>query len=238
MTPRQISALRRKLEKTQAELAVLLSVSSNTVARWERGELEPGPESIRALTALLEGPKKLALADALDQLVGSRLAPFYTGPTQWTSPSGQNYWKPTGRPIVIEVVKENPYAWKQSEVWSVRLFVGLSVGAVPTWSLDDVVKYVAKHWQKPASFLLQRGIWGKPPDLIVEDSVQVLIVNTGVDLQEFKNNMEVLAEQIAKDFEQEEVVLELQKNGVSVALGGIVPRPGQVRKRKKRKKRR
>ncbi len=37
----QIKGIREKLGLTQAQLGEKLSVSANTIARWERGELEP-----------------------------------------------------------------------------------------------------------------------------------------------------------------------------------------------------
>jgi len=38
MTGQQLRALRRKAGKTQEQLAAILAVAPNTVARWERGE--------------------------------------------------------------------------------------------------------------------------------------------------------------------------------------------------------
>jgi DNA-binding transcriptional regulator YiaG len=39
MTGPQLRTLRRRLHLSQAKLAALIGVASNTVARWERGEL-------------------------------------------------------------------------------------------------------------------------------------------------------------------------------------------------------
>ena len=39
MTPKQLLVFRKRLNLTQAEFGKLVGVSSNTVARWERGEI-------------------------------------------------------------------------------------------------------------------------------------------------------------------------------------------------------
>lgn len=41
ITPQEIKQRRVNLELSQTQLAEKLSVSQNTIARWERGELEP-----------------------------------------------------------------------------------------------------------------------------------------------------------------------------------------------------
>src|SRR3954447_25325369 len=42
ITPAELLARRRNLGMTQAQLGVVLGIRSNTVARWERGELPIG----------------------------------------------------------------------------------------------------------------------------------------------------------------------------------------------------
>jgi transcriptional regulator with XRE-family HTH domain len=61
-TANSIRLARKKLGITQAELANDLGVASNTVARWERGELTPRPIVLVALKGLLT--KKPAKAKA------------------------------------------------------------------------------------------------------------------------------------------------------------------------------
>ena len=53
MTGTQIKDLRKALGYTQARLAEEIGVTSNTVARYERGELRPSPP-VRKLLKLLE----------------------------------------------------------------------------------------------------------------------------------------------------------------------------------------
>jgi len=53
MTNKQIRVARRKLKLTQVKFAARLGVTSNTVARWERGETVPsGMPVIEKLLAL------------------------------------------------------------------------------------------------------------------------------------------------------------------------------------------
>lgn len=49
MTGEEIKELRKKLNLTQAQLAIEIGVTSNTVARYERNELKPSPPVIKLL---------------------------------------------------------------------------------------------------------------------------------------------------------------------------------------------
>jgi transcriptional regulator with XRE-family HTH domain len=49
MTGKEIRALRRKLDWTQVALAEAIGVTSNTVARWERGEMAISEPAARLL---------------------------------------------------------------------------------------------------------------------------------------------------------------------------------------------
>ncbi len=54
MTGKEIRALRRRLGWTQVALADAVGVSSNSVARWERGEMaisEPAARLLRKIAA-------------------------------------------------------------------------------------------------------------------------------------------------------------------------------------------
>ena len=54
MTGRELHSIRQKLALTQAALAEAVGVTSNTVARWERGEMAISEPAARLL------PEKLA----------------------------------------------------------------------------------------------------------------------------------------------------------------------------------
>lgn len=58
LTPDALKRRRKALKLTQAELADHLGVESNTVARWERGEMAMAlPNGIAAVLTLLEADK-------------------------------------------------------------------------------------------------------------------------------------------------------------------------------------
>jgi len=54
MTGREFRAIRRKLAMTQAALAEEIGVTSNTVARWERGEMAIYEPAARLLKKIAE----------------------------------------------------------------------------------------------------------------------------------------------------------------------------------------
>ena len=49
MTATQIKQLRKTIGYTQAKLAEEIGVTSNTIARYERGELKPSPPVMKLL---------------------------------------------------------------------------------------------------------------------------------------------------------------------------------------------
>lgn len=101
-----------------------------------------------------------------------------------------------------------------------RLFVGLSVGKRPTYSVDDVVAFTqkvrAKQSASPdASFLFQRGVYtDKNNDVVNEESVQIVIFSFGDDKEVFEGQMIELAEALIKSFQQETIYVELQEKGI------------------------
>lgn len=57
LEPKEIKFLRQQMGKTQAELAQLLRVDTQTVARWEKGKSEmPGPADIAIRFLMLGSP--------------------------------------------------------------------------------------------------------------------------------------------------------------------------------------
>lgn len=57
MTGRKLNAIRRKLGLTQAALAKAIGVASNTVARWERGEMTISEPAARLVEKIAEERK-------------------------------------------------------------------------------------------------------------------------------------------------------------------------------------
>jgi transcriptional regulator with XRE-family HTH domain len=57
VTGRKLHAIRQRLGLTQAALAEAIGVTSNTVARWERGEMAISEPAARLLEKLAEENK-------------------------------------------------------------------------------------------------------------------------------------------------------------------------------------
>jgi hypothetical protein len=142
---------------------------------------------------------------------------------------------PTGALYVVGDVNargQNPIAERYPEQIAARLFVGLKVGNVERWSLDDVLSVTREtrvaqvgDGDPGASFLYQKGIYRETSGAIIdENSVQVIVLNlTGATQEEFEAQMVEVAETLARRLEQEQVWVELQRNGVHVATLKVVP---------------
>ena len=59
MSGRELRSIRQKLALTQAALAEAIGVTSNTIARWERGEMAISEPAARLLEKLA-GERKIA----------------------------------------------------------------------------------------------------------------------------------------------------------------------------------
>lgn len=154
----------------------------------------------------------------------------------WCSPDGRSKgsFRPNG---VLQHYgpKMNPSLWDSDETWGARLFVGLSVGTNKTWTQDDVVRIVRGVREEQvgspdSSFVMQRGLYsqtvGDQKIVVDEDSVQVIIVNLPqweVTPEAFKAQMVALAEALAQDLRQQEVIVEIQRNGIYQQTIGVGP---------------
>lgn len=135
---------------------------------------------------------------------------------------------PTGRRLGAgERLRANRVSWEASDTYSARLFVGFNVGAKTVWEMDDLLAVVREVRERqtgnPASsFLYQKGIHKHQSGQIVEEpGAQVIVINMGSSPKEFIEQMLELAEQVADQLKQEEVVLEIQKNGLVERVFGV-----------------
>lgn len=117
-----------------------------------------------------------------------------------------------------------------------RIFVGFNVGIVAKWKLQDAMDIVFRvrlrqvkraiklGYATPhpaggdigATFLAQRGLWQpvKTRKAHPEDGAQVIIMNIIHEKKsEFQNDMVEIAEALARELEQQAVLLEFQVNG-------------------------
>jgi hypothetical protein len=136
---------------------------------------------------------------------------------------------------ISDAPADNPLKSRQPVTpLTARMFVGLSVGRQPRWSVDTVVSIVrrvrrAQRAPADASFLFQKGLYtykrGEGKGRVVEeDSVQVVVLNFGAEKQAtFEKRMIALAETLARELEQETVYIELQKSGIPYEVLEVVP---------------
>jgi hypothetical protein len=138
-------------------------------------------------------------------------------------------FKPKGKLHEVGEMRQNPAAWRSKDTLSARLFVGFNVDDKPTYSLDDLIELVGEyreHQKKAgASFLAQTGIYQhKNGPIVEEEGAQVIIIDVWDTPEDaFADEMIDLAETIAEDMQQEEVVVEIQKNGITTEVLGVIP---------------
>lgn len=155
------------------------------------------------------------------------------GHAHWASPNGKSVgrFRPNGKAIIIGAEK-NPSGWASTKpIYAARLFVGFSVGQKPRWKIDDLIKIVTRLRKKQekqldSSFLAQKGIYTSKisGEVVVEDGAQVLILNLDEQkLADFEEDMIALAEGIARAMKQEEVIVEIQKSGITKKTMGVTP---------------
>lgn len=153
----------------------------------------------------------------------------------WRSPRGDiGFFEPNGR-LTIErngALEENPTGWaSRSPIYAARIFVGFNVGRKARWKMSDVVRIVRRVREQQtgtpdATFLSQRGIYtSKRDDSVVDEKgAQIIILNlTGATPKVFREQMIELAEEIATRLRQEEVILEIQRGGISRETIGVTP---------------
>lgn len=159
------------------------------------------------------------------------IIPCNTKEFHWTEAEGKRgSFRPTGRLEIVGALDDNPVRRRGKEpIWSARYFVGLNVGGVPTWSVDDVVRVVRSKRESQgqsadASFIVQKGIYtsDRTGEVVEEDSVQIIVLNFG-EREPFERDMIDLAETLARELRQELVILEIQRGGVTQETLEIVP---------------
>jgi hypothetical protein len=162
--------------------------------------------------------------------------PCNPGSLTWSSPGGGCSFRPQGRLHVIDDAGAlsglRGKAWTSEDTLAARLIVGFNVGASPVYSIEDLIPIVravrTKQTGDPsASFILQKGIYQhRDPSkgVVQEDSAQVLIIDmAGLGEAAFENQMVELAEIIARQMQQEIVIVEIQKNGITQRVHGVEP---------------
>ena len=110
---------------------------------------------------------------------------------------------------------------------SARLFVGLKVGKTLKWSIDDVMKATYGYLKVPdnlpgnSTFIAQKG-WYRG---VMEDSVQIVLFDeNGLSFDMWTTKMLTLGAFLRQRFEQESVIVEIQKGGALQSLQAVKER--------------
>lgn len=151
------------------------------------------------------------------------------------SPEGASPWsfRPNGK--VTSSSRRNPVlnanGWSSEDaVWAARIFVGFNVGEEPRYTMDDLVEIVRRVRREQigkadATFLYQRGIYTHSSDgkEVTEDGAQAILLNLDPSIgpKQFEAQMKELATTIADEMQQELVIVEIQRNGVTQIVLGV-----------------
>lgn len=160
--------------------------------------------------------------------------PFNPSTFHWNPPKKNRAgtFRPQGRLVRHGPdLRSNPAGWSSKRTLSARIIVGFSVGQVPTYNVDDLIRLVERVREQQggnpsATFITQKGIYQHRDGtgVVHEDGAQVFIINLA-DLpdEDFEQQMVTLAETIAREMHQEEVIVEIQENGQSKITIGVTP---------------
>jgi hypothetical protein len=137
--------------------------------------------------------------------------------------------------VVFYGKRRNPkdeWLTKDSPNYAARMFVGLSVGNKPVFSVADVVNKVRtflrkNNWKEDSSFIAQAGVYTEDePDtkrrVVCEKSVQVVLFkgDSGTE-PDFRRIVENLALHLCEVFRQKAVIVDYQRNGISKHVWNI-----------------
>lgn len=132
-------------------------------------------------------------------------------------------------------VEEGKLAFRKKQKPSgelARLLVGFNVGGVPRWDKCDLylMTYLLREKQVGSpGFTLFAGLgaYAGAKGVIQEKSAQIVILNFGTPRDEFFDQMFDLAGALADNLNQDDVLLQLQEEGVQVYGDFITSKPGQ-----------
>ena len=150
----------------------------------------------------------------------------------WTAPHPHHggCFRPNGKMLHFGA-HQNPSAWSSKITLAARIVVGFNVGAEPKYTMEDLIPIVEEVRKRqvgdPSStFIAQKGIYQHMDGetIVHEDGAQILIIDIRNSKRpKFEKQMVELAEVIAQRLEQEQVIVEIQKNGISQVTMGISP---------------
>lgn len=146
------------------------------------------------------------------------------------TPDGPFSFHPEGD-VKVFGPRTNPEDFASRLNWSARFFVGFNVGKKKKWNLDDVVEAFKKARTEQigsigsgASFLSQRGIWREESGVVTDErSCQLILLNLAGPLKTLRPEMVHLAEKIGAALQQKQIIMEIQRNGITQITIGVRP---------------
>jgi hypothetical protein len=160
----------------------------------------------------------------------------------WNHRGQYGWFEPNGRTAIsgkpAAELAANRTLWEADEpLYAGRLFVGFNVGDEERWGMDDVVRIVRRvrdlqvH-DPSSSFVYQRGLYSHhegPGEghVVDEEGAQIIVLNLpdfGISPAKFEQQIVALAEALAEELEQETVIVEIQRGGVTaktIAVAGL-----------------
>jgi hypothetical protein len=126
----------------------------------------------------------------------------------------------------------NPKKWQESgATWAARIIVGFKRQGKRQVTMNQLVRIVRRMRQEqvgnPSStFLSQRGLYrhSDTGEVVDEPGAQVILINLSAfktSSGEFEEQVEAIAEAIVEELEQNEVIVEIQRNGMIKKTFGI-----------------
>jgi len=147
---------------------------------------------------------------------------FYT-------PNGKlvGWFQPTSK------LRPNRMLWDAAGgLQAAKLIAGFNVGKCHQWRVEDlvaIVKEVRRTQGHPpnSTFIPQKGLYAHTAEdgvIAEEDGASIVLFNEfGDSEKQFETEMQELAEAIAKQLEQESVIVEFSRGGVVYWTLGIGP---------------
>lgn len=155
--------------------------------------------------------------------------PFDNRALIWQDKRSAGYFNPQGA-LERHGVQPNPRTWSgEKAVWSARVIVGFARRGKKPATMNMLVRIVKRvrtqqTGDPSATFLTQRGLYrhNDTGEIVDEPGAQVVLIDThDTPPRTFEKHAEEIAETIARELEQAEVIVEIQKNGVSQSVFGV-----------------
>jgi len=154
-------------------------------------------------------------------------------PLHWRSRANSGSFYPKGAMQLHgnrAVLEENPENWFSRSTYSARLIVGFERKGKRDVTMNQLVRIVRRVRKEQvgdqgATFLSQRGVYQRTKKEVVDEpGAQVVIINTPnmkSSPAKFAKQMLELAETLAAELGQDEVIVEIQKNGIAQRTAGV-----------------